>query len=145
MIAGGLVVAGAAFAADDHGTADEAVAMVKRTVAAYQANGKDSTFAAITGKDPLFHDRDLYVIVWDMNGNNLAHGANAKMVGRNMAEVTDVDGKPYARERLTLAATQSSFWSDYKFTNPVTKKIEPKTTYCEVTDSVIFCVGIYKE
>ncbi|MGQ9367589.1 cache domain-containing protein [Azospirillum sp. A39] len=127
-----------------NGTADEAVAMVKRAVAAVAGEGRDQTLAAVNAKDPRFVDRDLYVFVWDMNGTTLAHAQNPKMIGKNMADITDTDGKPYARERLELAKQKTSFWSDYKFSNPVTKKIEPKSTYCEAANAMIFCVGIYK-
>ena len=30
-----------------------------------------------------------------------------------------------------MAAKQPSFWQDYKFVNPVSKKVEPKEMYCE--------------
>ncbi|GEO82453.1 cache domain-containing protein [Pararhodospirillum oryzae] len=127
------------------GTADEAVAMVHTAVSAIETEGKDAALAAITAKDPRFTDRDLFVFVWDMDGNTLAHAANARMVGKNLADATDVDGKAFARERLDLAKTQSGFWTDYKFSNPVTKKIEPKSTYCETEQAMLVCVGIYKD
>lgn len=137
------VIGHAAWAADK-GTADEAIAMAKKTVAAIKADGTAKTYAAITAKDPRFVDRDLYAIVYDINGTCLAHGANVKMVGKDLAGNMDTDGKYYIKERMELAKTNTSFWQDYKFTNPTTKKIEPKSTYCEKIDDTVACVGIYK-
>jgi hypothetical protein len=48
------------------------------------------------------------------------------------------------RERTELARKQASFWQDYKFVNPVTKKVEPKQMYCEKLDNTAVCAGIYK-
>jgi signal transduction histidine kinase len=74
----------------------------------------------------------------------LAHGANAKLVGKDMLEVQDVDGKYYVKERLALAAQKADFWQDYKFVNPVTKKIELKEMFSHPLDNTAVCAGVYK-
>ena len=79
-----------------------------------------------------------------LDGMVYAHGANEKMVGKNLIDLKDVDGKAFVRERVELAKAKPSFWQDYKFTNPETKKIEPKSMYCERLDETIVCGGIYK-
>jgi len=135
---------GAANAAGEHATRDEAVAMVKKAVAFWKANGDEKTFAAITDKKGQFTDRDLYLVVYGLDGVVHAHGANEKMVGRNLMELTDVDGKAFVKERVEMAQKQASFWQDYKFTDPVTKKIEPKQSYCERVDKNVLCGGVYK-
>jgi cytochrome c len=55
-----------------------------------------------------------------------------------------VDGKYFVRERIELAHKQATFWQDYKFVNPVSKKIEPKQMYCERVDQTAVCAGVYK-
>ena len=132
-----------AFAAD-RGTADEAVALVKKVIATIKTEGKDKVYAAINNKDPRFIDRDLYVFAYDMDANCPAHGSNPKMVGRNTIDTQDTDGKYYIKERMELGKAKPSFWQDYKFPNPVTKMIEPKSAYCEKADANLICVGIYK-
>ncbi len=125
-------------------TAPEATAMVKKGVAFIKANGKEKGFAEITNKSGQFVDRDLYLAVYGMDGTVRAHGANEKMVGKNLIELKDVDGKAFVKERVEMAAAKGTFWQDYKFTNPVTKKIEPKSMYCEKLDDAVVCGGIYK-
>ena len=111
-----------------------------------KANGHDKGFAEITRRDSKeFHDRDLYLAVHRMDGTAVAHGTNEKMVGKNFIEIKDMDGKEYIKERVSLAQSKGTFWTDYKFNNPVTKKIEPKTAYCERLDDYIVCGGIYKK
>ena len=137
---------GLAAAAETKATAAEATAMVKKGVAAIKAGGKDhdKLFSEVTAKDAKWVDRDLYLVVYGMDGSVKAHGANAKLVGNNLMDMLDIDGKPYIKERIDLAKSKGSFWQDYKFTNPTSKKIEPKSMYCEKVDELVACAGIYK-
>lgn len=128
--------------AGEHATKDEAVAMVKKAVAFWKDNGDDKTFAAITAKQ--YVDRDLYLVVYGLDGVVRAHGANEKMVGRNLMDFKDIDGKAFVKERVELAQKQPSFWQDYKFTDPLSKKIEAKESYCERIGQNVLCGGIYK-
>jgi cytochrome c len=130
--------------AEERVTAKEAEAMVKKGVAYIKANPRDKAMADITDKKGKFVDRELYLTVYKMDGTALAHGANEKFVGKNMIELRDADGKEHIRERLETVKTKPTFWQDFKFLNPVTKKIEPKQMYCERADDLVVCGGIYK-
>ena len=145
-LAAGLTLAGmsAALAKDGNATAAEATAMVKKGVAFIKTSGKDKGYAEISTKGGQFTDRDLYLTVYGMDGTVRAHGANEKMIGKNLIDLKDVDGKAFVKERVDLAAAKGTFWQDYKFTNPVSKKIEPKSMYCEKLDDAVVCGGIYK-
>ncbi|MGZ8262695.1 MAG: cache domain-containing protein [Burkholderiales bacterium] len=138
------LAAAPAFSAES-ATAPEAEAMVKKGVAYMKANGGEKAYAEITNKKGQFTDRDLYLVVYRLDGMVLAHGQNEKMVGRNLIDLKDIDGKEFVRERVQLAKAKGTFWQDYKFTNPVSKKIEPKSMYCERVDDVALCGGIYKK
>ena len=142
-IAAGVAAGGSAWAAD-HASAKEAEAMVQKGMAYIKANGKDKGYAEISNKHGQFIDRDLYLVVYQLDGKVLAHGANEKMVGKMLIGLKDVDGKEFVRERVELAKTKASFWQDYKFTNPVSRKVEPKAMYCERMDDTVVCGGIYK-
>jgi len=133
----------AAFA-NTNATPDEATAMVKKGVAFIKANGKDKGHAEISNKTGAFVDRDLYLVVYGLDGVVRAHGANEKMIGKNLIDLKDVDGKAFVKERVELGQSKGTFWQDYKFTNPVSKKIEPKSMYCERLDDAVVCGGIYK-
>ncbi|MEY4737690.1 MAG: hypothetical protein RL302_2009 [Pseudomonadota bacterium] len=127
-------------------TAAEATAMVKKGVIAIKAAGGDKAkiFAEVNTKNAKWVDRDLYLVVYGLDGTVRAHGANTKLVGENLIDMLDIDGKPYVKERVELAKSKGTFWQDYKFTNPTTKKIEPKSMYCEHLDDMAVCAGIYK-
>lgn len=125
-------------------TKDEAVAMVKKAVAFIDQQGAEKAYAAFNKKDGGFTDRDLYVVVYGLDGKVLSHGANAKLIGKDLIEAQDVDGKYYVKERTELARKQAEFWQDYKFVNPVSKKIEPKQMYCQRLAETAVCAGVYK-
>ena len=131
-------------AADDFGTAKEAEAMVKAAVSHIKSVGKDQAYTDFTAKKAPFFDRDLYVVVYGMDGKIFAHGQNSRMVGKELIDMKDPDGKPFVKERVELAKAKGTFWQDYKFTDPVTKKVLPKQMYCQRVDETVVCSGIYK-
>jgi signal transduction histidine kinase len=143
-IAAAALVGGTAWAAENV-TSKEAEAMVKKGLAYIKANGKDKGYAEIMNKSGQFIDRDLYLVVYQLDGKVLAHGANEKMVGKMLIDLKDVDGKEFVRERVEMGKAKASFWQDYKFNNPVTKKVEPKSMYCERIDDAVLCGGVYKK
>ncbi|MEX8517423.1 MAG: cache domain-containing protein [Leptothrix sp. (in: b-proteobacteria)] len=132
-------------AKDANANREEAQAMVKKGVAFIKAHGIDKGYAEISNKQGQFVDRDLYLVVYGLDGKCLAHGANERQVGRDLLDLKDIDGKAFVKERIDLArAKPAGFWQDYKFTNPTTKKIEPKRMYCEKLNETAVCGGIYQ-
>ena len=130
--------------AGDKASKDEAVAMVKKGIAFIKANGAEKGYAELSNKEGPFRDRDLYLVVYGLDGKCLAHGSNPKQIGRDLIDLTDIDGKFFVKERVALAkAKPAGFWQDYKFTNPVSKKIEPKSMYCEKLGDTAVCGGVY--
>ena len=146
LVIGCVLVAGAGVAAAaDMGTKDEAVTMVKKAVGFIKANGAEKAYAEFSNPKGQFVDRDLYIAVYDMNGKCLAHGANATMIGRDLLDNKDVDGKEFVKERVEMMKKQTSGWQDYKFRNPTSNQVEPKAMYVERVNDVIVGCGIYKK
>jgi cytochrome c len=141
----GMAMASAPALSAEWATKEEAQAMVKKAVSFIKSEGTENAYKGFTAKDGRFTDRDLYVVVYQLNGKVLAHGANAKLVGKEMIDAQDVDGKYYVKERTELAQKQGTFWQDYKFVNPVSKKVEPKQMYCERVEQTAVCAGVYKQ
>jgi cytochrome c len=138
--------AGAAVAADK-ATADDAVAMVKKAGDYIKKNGKDKAFAEFNNPKGPFIDRDLYIFAFLANGDGIerANGANIKLVGKNVLELKDADGKYMIKSVLEIGAKEGGKgWVDYKWPNPVSGAIEAKRTYVERVDDVVVGCGIYK-
>ena len=70
-------------ATDDRGSSEQAKAMTKKAVAYLKSDGKEKAFADFSdASDKKFHDRDLYVMVYDLAGVNVAHGANPNSLAK---------------------------------------------------------------
>jgi cytochrome c len=132
-------------AQEKHGTPAQAIAMVKKAIDFIKANGKEKAFAAFDDPKGKFVDGDVYVMIYDFTGKCLAHGTNPKMIGKDMSDMTDGNGKLYIKERLEIAKTKGTGWQDYKWGNPVSKKIENKSVFIQKFDDLIICSGIYKK
>jgi signal transduction histidine kinase len=130
--------------AEKYASAAEAEAIVKKAGTHIKSIGAEKAYEDFTSKRPPWVDRDLYVVVYDLQGKVRAHGQNPKMVGKDLIDLKDPDGKEFVRERVELATSKGKFWQDYKFTDPVTKKILPKSMYCEKVDDTAVCAGVYK-
>ena len=129
--------------ASDRASEAEAEALVKKAVAQYKKVGKEAALAEFMKNPGPFVDRDLYVTVYTPNADCLAH-INPKMVGKNMMELRDGNGKHHIKERMEMARKGERGWQDFTFFNPVTKNIEPKRMYWEKHDGLIFAAGAYK-
>ncbi|MBI5103154.1 MAG: cache domain-containing protein [Nitrospirae bacterium] len=130
--------------AAERGTTTDAEALVKKAIEHIKANGREKSFAEFGNKNGRFVQGDLYIFVYDLNGRCLAHGQNPKMVGNDLIGMKDPDGKYFVKERVEIARTKGKGWQDYKFTDPLTKKIEHKTAYIEKFEDLIIGSGVYK-
>jgi len=135
-----LIASFGAAQAVEYGSRDEAKAMAEKAAAFFTANGKDKAFAAINEGSDGFKDRDLYVFVYDDAGNCVAHGANKALIGKNLIDIRDTDGKALIRE---IVAVKTAAWVDFKWQNPQTKAIEQKHAYVVRGGAYTFGVGAY--
>ena len=144
LVTGIVLISTLAAMAADRANDNDAVAMVKKASAHYKAAGA-SAYTDFTAPSQKFVDRDLYITAYDMDGNCLAHAQNIKLVGKNLMNMKDPDGVPFIKNRIELAKQNSTFWQDYKFTDPLTKEVLPKKVYCETVGATVICGGVYKQ
>lgn len=133
--------------AQERGTADEAKALVEKGLAHVKAVGPDKAFADFSDKESgKWVSKDLYIVVLKFDGTILAHGVNKGLLGKNLIEVKDPDGKYFTREMIEMGK-KGGGWTDYGFTDPVTKKIAPKSSFSKAIPGFegVLGVGIYKK
>lgn len=138
-----IIGAATAFAKDDD--ANKAIGMVKKAIEIYKTQGLEKVIDAVNNPKGEFNDGAYYVRIYDLEATVLAHPVNPKLLGTSILTYKDADGKEFMREIMTLAKKQPSGWVDYKYRNPKTSEIEPKSTYFERADELVFCNGIYKK
>ena len=132
--------------AQDHGTKDEAKVMANAALAHIKKVGNDQAFKDFTSDKANWTKKDLYVFSMEMKGVVLAHGANEKLVGKNLIELKDQNGKAFAREFIDVGSTKGEGWVDYDWAHPVTKKVEGKTSYVKRIPGFdgFVVVGVYR-
>lgn len=140
------VVAGSADAAEAGGK-EAAVALVDKAVAQVKKTGVEGACKDFADPAGLFFQGELYVFVQDMDMKMICHAANPKrMNGKDLSELRDADGKYFVKEMAQLARSSGSGWVDYRWINPATQKVEPKSSYVRrVSDTLWLGVGIYRK
>ena len=129
--------------AADRGSAEEAKALVARAIALFDREGPEKTFAAIQDRSGGFVDRDLYVFVYGPKRTIVAHGGDPALVGTAVDGYVDVDGVHFGTRFMDETTTRGS-WVDYKWRDPVSGKVLPKSSWVVRHDGYVFGAGIYK-
>jgi signal transduction histidine kinase len=121
----------------------DAIDYVNKAVAFAKKYGNDSLLSAINQANNEFYQNEMYVFVYDTNGTVIAHPVNKKIVGKNLLDIPDVDGKYFRRDIVEMGKKQDTAWIDYKYKNPENGYIEHKTTFIYRVGRIIIGCGIY--
>jgi signal transduction histidine kinase len=142
-----MFISAPAMAEEAHkGTAEEAKALSIRAAEYIQEVGKDKAFEVFNNGEESFRKGDLYVFVMDFEANMLSHGTKPAIIGKKLWDFKDTDGKAFFQDFVKVAKEEGSGWVDYKWPNPVTNQVEPKSSYIKrVGDKEMFTgVGVYR-
>lgn len=131
--------------AQERGTKEEAMAMTNAAFEHMKKAGPAKALADFTNDKAAWVKKDLYVFVFDNKGTFLAHGANDKLVGRDMSQMKDANGKAIFPAMMEVGA-KGTGWVDYDWAHPQTKKVEGKSSYVRKTPDGqgLIGVGIYR-
>jgi cytochrome c len=129
-------------------TIEQAKDLVKKGRAALRKDGCKKTFEEITSGKALTDPNHKELFVYNEKLDNLAHGGNPKLVGKNLWDMRDGGGKLLNQE-LLKAAKAGGGAVEFDFFNPNTKKIDAKTGWAEWEDKtdcgpVMIGSGIYR-
>ncbi len=124
---------------------DDAIALVTKAVAHVKDAGKEKALADFNDPKGPFVKGELYVFAYTLQGVILAHPMNPKLIGKDMTEVKDSDGKFFTKDFIaTVTGPNGKGWVDYNWTNPTSKKIEAKSSYVSKAGDIFVGCGIYK-
>ena len=131
--------------AQEHGTRDEAKAMTEAAIAHLKKVGNDKAFEDFTKDKANWNKKDLYVFLLDTDGAIKAHGANEKLVGKNLLNLKDQNGKEFVKEFVAVVG-KGEGWVDYDWAHPVSKKVEGKATFIKrvAGTNLAVAVGVYR-
>jgi cytochrome c len=131
--------------AQERGTKEEAVALTQAAYEHIQKVGPEKAYADFTHDKARWTRKDLYVMAYDAQAVCLAHGANDKLVGKDLSAIKDAAGRLVVPGLLGVAK-KGGGWFDYDWPHPQTRKIEAKSTYARPLPSGegFIGVGIYR-
>lgn len=129
--------------ADERATPEQAQALVAKAIALYDDAGREATFVAIEDPNGEFIDHDLYIFVFGPNRTIVAHGGDKDLFGTPADTLKDIDGVPFGTMFMD-EATASGHWVNYKWVDPVTRAVHPKTSWVVRHDGYIFGAGVYQ-
>ncbi|QQR68834.1 MAG: cache domain-containing protein [Alphaproteobacteria bacterium] len=132
--------------AQDRATKEEAVAMVTKAGEYLKQNGVEKAAAAFNDpKNMEFRNKDLYIFMFRLSdGTRLAHGTKQALVGKSIADMSDVKGKAYGKEMMDAMSKAETAWVDYFFLDPIQNEIKEKSSYLIKVGEYAVAGGVYK-
>ncbi len=107
-------------------TKDDAKALAERAMAHVKKVGFDQAVKDFTADQSAWglttRDRVVYVYAYNFDGKVLAHGVNGAVVGKELLNIKDPDGRTPIAESVQKAKGGGGF-VEFKWSNPATKKI----------------------
>jgi signal transduction histidine kinase len=122
-----LIVPVSAF---ERGTKKEAITLVQKALAHIETVGLEQALQDFKKPtDNPFRDRDLYVFVYNYQGDNLANSAQLNLPDTNLKNYRTPDGKLVVQEMIEMTKANGGGALHYHFFNPQTNEVEPKISY----------------
>jgi signal transduction histidine kinase len=131
------------------GTAEKDSERVKKLAtdgaALIAREGIEKACAILSVPNGPYFQAEYYVFVFDFAGVWRCYPPHREAEGESIIDLRDPnDGKPLVRDMISLARDRGEGWLDYHWTNPVTGKIEPKSTFVKrVSGEELFAASGY--
>ena len=119
-----------------------AASTVTNAVQFYKDNGKEKALAEFNNPKGRFNFIEMYVIAYDMDGKVIAEPRNRNLVGMNLVNLLDAEGKLFVKEIVKIATARGMGSVTYHFENPDTEGVELRRIYFQRVDDVIICCVI---
>jgi cytochrome c len=126
-----------------HATSAQAQAMLEKAVAEVKSAGPDKAFAEFNQPKGAFNTGELYVFVFDLHGVYRAYGAHPALVGADVSDLTDVEGKPIVKDMIEIARTSGHGKINYLWLNRGDNRLEHKMSLIELVGEDVVGVGYY--
>ncbi|HEX5817842.1 MAG TPA: cache domain-containing protein, partial [Gemmatimonadales bacterium] len=122
--------------------------VVERAAALIAAEGTKA-FPRLRDRTGPFVFMDIYVFVLALDGTELVNAGVPALEGRNLMDMTDLNGRPLVREEIFAAMKDGKAWLEYQWFRPGSNEPARKLTYVRRVEAgaetYIVGSGIYVE
>jgi cytochrome c len=120
--------------------------LVNKAYAYCEEKGLDKCVEEINKKNPNFVDGSLYIFISELSGVSIAHGGNAKLVGKDLSKIKSPSGTYPARDMTKIVKEKGSGWLEYKWSHPITRRNTYKMTFVKryKNTNILIGSGYYK-
>jgi len=125
----------------------KAEALIKKGAQFIKDNGKEAALKAFNDPKGAFVEGELYIFAYDMDDVCLALYSKPAQIGKDLSDITDADGKQFFKDfHKVIESKTGSGWVEYKWINPITKKIQDKQSFVMKIpgQNMYIGCGIYK-
>jgi len=91
--------------------------------------GKEAAFARFNSKADKFIFLHSYIFIKTIEGIEVLNPFSPQIVGKNIIDLQDVNGKYFVKEELEILKNQDSCWMDYMWPKPGAEEASPKITF----------------
>jgi methyl-accepting chemotaxis protein len=132
------------FKADRAEDRSRVVELVKNAARHLLRHGVQRACTDFNDRRGAFANGEDYVFAFDLQGIRLAFAPDPSQVGSNQLDAVDADGSFMVRDMLAVANGAGYGWCEYRYLNPASGRVEPKSVYVERVADVMIGCGIYR-
>jgi cytochrome c len=115
-------------------------------VNSFYAQGQAATWASISNPFGAYVRGDIYMFAYDFNGLCVAHGENPALVGQNLKNLRDSQGRLLIQEIIKVAQSpEGKGWVEYEWVNARKLSYVRRVTHPETQKSYAISAGYYPD
>lgn len=107
-------------------------------------HGAQHAFATFDSLNGSFVKDELYIWVWDSTATVLSHGFQHNLIGTNVYDIQDIEGKFFVHEMIDNIKLYGEGWTWYYWDDPQTNTIRKKFGFVKDHNGLIVGSGTYK-
>lgn len=119
------------------------IGIVKEAAEHMRKVGPERACADFNDANGRFGRGEQYVFAIGLDGKRLAYAPDTRLVGTDIFQLRDADGRPYGRDIVDQGREHGFGWCELKILNPRTHRVEPKSVYVERVGDIVIGCGIY--
>ncbi len=109
--------------------ANDCVMMVSNAEAFIREKGAEYALKVFSTRNSPFIDKELYIFVLSTENVMLAHPFNPGLIGKNLSDYKDSNGKFIFQEFKKVVTGKGEGWVDYNWPKPGEQGEFPKSAY----------------